>query len=88
MALLSGGPKKMLEWPYGLPPPPELTLAEIERLRGLTVEERLRELMEVISKGHELLMAAPNCDEILAAMERSEEAWREAHRKVFAKFGF
>jgi hypothetical protein len=78
----------MLEWPYGLPVPPPLTPAEVERLRGLTIEERMRELLEVIDEGHRLLMAAPNREEILAAMERSEEAWREAHRRVFAKFGF
>ena len=77
-----------MDWPYHFPHPADVIAREAERFRALPPAEQIREILELAELGHRQLEASPRRPEILEEIARSEEEWREAHRRVFAKFGF
>ncbi len=76
-----------MEWPYKFPDPGDETAREAARFRSLPPEEQARIVIEMTELADRLIQASPNRDAILRRIAADEEAWREAHRRIFALHG-
>ncbi len=55
--------------------------------RGLSPDERFRAILDVIALGASMMHDSPHRDAMLRLDRAQKEAWKKAHRELFARHG-